>query len=110
MMRLTIRLNKACSERGSRTSTSSHKWEAYRWLQKGLDARREEEAYLKRYVTDEQRSRRLIFSSTPWAVQHWRFWGVARSTRIIHIRAFARAFQNRQLCDGAAIPASDLVH
>jgi hypothetical protein len=23
------------------TSTSSHKWEAYRWLQKGLDARRE---------------------------------------------------------------------
>ena len=25
----------------SRTSASSHKWEAYRWLQKGLDARRE---------------------------------------------------------------------
>ena len=23
------------------TSASSHKWEAYRWLQKGLDARRE---------------------------------------------------------------------
>ena len=23
------------------TSTSSHKWETYRWLQKGLDARRE---------------------------------------------------------------------
>jgi hypothetical protein len=41
-----------------------------------------EGAYLHRYVTDEQRSRRLIFSSTPWAVQHWRFWGVARSTRI----------------------------
>ena len=42
----------------------------------------EEGAYLNRYVTDEQRSRRLIFSSTPRAVQHWRFWGVARSTRI----------------------------
>ena len=27
----------------------------------------EEEAYLNRYVTDEQRSRRLIFSSTPGA-------------------------------------------
>src|SRR6202047_4816329 len=39
-------------------------------------------AYLNRYVTDEQRSRRLIFSSTPWAVQSWRFLGVARSTRI----------------------------
>jgi hypothetical protein len=47
----------------------------------------EEEAYLNRYVTDEQRSRRLIFSSTPWAVQNWRFWRVARSTRMIHIQA-----------------------
>ena len=47
----------------------------------------EEEAYLNRYVTDEQRSRRLIFSSTPWAVQNWRFWRVARSTGMIHIRA-----------------------
>ena len=47
----------------------------------------EEEAYLNRYVTDEQRSRRLLFSSTPWAVQNWRFWRVARSTRMIHIRA-----------------------
>ena len=26
---------------GIGTSTSSHKWETYRWLQKGLDARRE---------------------------------------------------------------------
>jgi hypothetical protein len=47
----------------------------------------EEEGYLNRYVTDEQRSRRLIFSSTPWAVQNRRFWRVARSTRMIHIRA-----------------------
>jgi hypothetical protein len=70
----------------------------------------EEEAYLNRYVTDEQRSRRHIFSSTPWAVQNWRFWRVARSTRMIHIRRFARAFQNRQFCDVAAKPASDLVH
>ena len=47
----------------------------------------EEEAYRNRDVTDEQRSRRLIFSSTPWAVHNWRFWRVARSTGMIHIRA-----------------------
>jgi len=33
----------------------------------GPPARREEGAYLNRYVTDEQRSRRPIFSATLWA-------------------------------------------
>ena len=45
-------------------SASSHKWEAYRWLQKGLDARRERGAYPLRYVTGEQRRRRTLFKPT----------------------------------------------
>ena len=48
----------------------------------GRPARREEGAYPARYVTDEQRSRRLIFSATLWAVAGWLFFCVARSARI----------------------------
>src|ERR1700740_939181 len=42
----------------------------FRCVQNGPPARREEGAYLKRYVTDEQRSRRPIFIATlgPWPV------------------------------------------
>src|SRR5215469_4171028 len=39
-------------------------------------------AYLKRYVTDEQRSRRPIFIATLWAVASWLFFRVARSSRL----------------------------
>jgi ankyrin repeat protein len=46
------------------TSASSRKWEAYRWPQKGLDARRERGAYQQRYVTNEQRRRRTLFKPT----------------------------------------------
>jgi hypothetical protein len=39
-------------------------------------------AYLDRYVTDEQRSRRPIFIATLRAVADWLFFRVARSLRI----------------------------
>ena len=39
-------------------------------------------AYLDRYVTDEQRSRRPIFLATLRAVASWLFFRVARSLRI----------------------------
>jgi hypothetical protein len=46
-----------------------------------------EGAYLKRYVTDEQRSRRPIFIATLWAGASWLFFRVARSTRMTKIWA-----------------------
>ena len=54
----------------------------FRCVQNEPPARREEGAYLKRYVTDEQRSRRPIFNATLWAVASWLFFRVARSARI----------------------------
>jgi hypothetical protein len=44
-------------------------------------------AYLNRYVTDEQRSRRPIFIATLRAGAGWLFFCVARSTRMIQIWA-----------------------
>ena len=44
-------------------------------------------AYLNRYVTDEQRSRRPIFIATLRAVASWLFFCVAHSTRMIQIGA-----------------------
>ena len=41
-----------------------------------------EGAYLDRYVTDEQRSRRPIFNATLRAAAGWLFFRVARSTRM----------------------------
>ena len=59
-----------------------------------------EGAYLDRYVTDEQRSRRLIFSATLRAVASWLFFGVARFLRINSDMLVARALKNSQLTDG----------
>ena len=64
------------------TSVLSPKYEVFCCDQNGPPARREEGAYLKRYVTDEQRSRRPIFIATLWAGVSWLFFRVARSTRI----------------------------
>jgi hypothetical protein len=50
-------------------------------------ARREEGAYLNRYVTDEQRGRRPIFNATLRAGTSWLFFRVARSTRMTQIWA-----------------------
>ena len=44
-------------------------------------------AYLNRYVTDEQRSRRPIFIATLWAGASWLFFCVALSARMIQIGA-----------------------
>jgi hypothetical protein len=41
-----------------------------------------EGAYLKRYIADEQRSRRPIFNATLRAAAGWPFFRVARSLRI----------------------------
>jgi hypothetical protein len=46
-----------------------------------------EGAYLNRYVTNEQRSRRPIFIATLWAGASWLFFRVARSTRMTRIWA-----------------------
>jgi len=51
-------------------------------LKNGPSARREEGAYLDRYVTDEQRGRRPIFNATLRAAASWLFFRVARSTRM----------------------------
>ena len=60
------------------------KWAAGKAFRAGLAV---EGAYLKRYVTDEQRSRRPIFIATLWAGASWLFFRVARSTRMTQIWA-----------------------
>ena len=54
-------------------------------------------AYLDRYVTDEQRSRRPIFIATLRAVASWLFFRVARSLRINSDMLVAPALKNSQL-------------
>src|SRR3984893_9011599 len=79
--------------RWSNTSVLSSKYEVFCCDQNGPPARRSEPdwrmegAYLKRYVTDEQRSRRPIFIATLWAGASWLFFRVARSTRMTKIWA-----------------------
>src|SRR5258708_39115494 len=63
-------------------SVLSPKYEVFCCDQNGPSARSEEGAYLNRYVTDEQRSRRPIFIATLRAAASWLFFGVARSLRI----------------------------
>jgi hypothetical protein len=53
-----------------------------KWPAGPAAAGREEGAYLNRYVTDEQRSRRPIFIATLRAVASWLFFRVAHSSRI----------------------------
>ena len=57
-------------------------------------------AYLNRYVTDEQRSRRPIFIATLRAVASWLFFRVALSLRINSDVLVVRALKNSQLTDG----------
>jgi hypothetical protein len=59
-----------------------------------------EGAYLNRYVTDEQRSRRSIFIATLRAAAGWLFFRVARSSRIGSDMLVARALKNSQLTCG----------
>src|ERR1700748_2251004 len=76
--------------RPDNASVPSPKYEVYCCDQNGPPARREEGAYLNRYVTDEQRSRRPIFIATLWAGASWLFFRVARSTRMTQIWALLR--------------------
>ena len=57
-------------------------------------------AYLSRYVTDEQRSRRPVFNATLRAAASWLFFRVARSLRIDLDMLVARALKNSQLTRG----------
>jgi len=78
----------------------------FRCDQNGPPARRSEPdwqlegAYLERYVTDEQRSRRPIFIATLWAAASRLFSRVARSSRIDSDMLVARALKNCQLTCG----------
>jgi hypothetical protein len=88
------------------TSVLSHKYHGFRCDQNGPPARREEGAYLNRYVTDEQRRRRPIFIATLRAVASWLFFCVAYSSRInsdmlvASASAVRTALKNSQLSDG----------
>ena len=66
-------------------SVLSPKYHVFCCDQNGPAARREEGAYLNRYVTDEQRRRRPIFIATLRAGASWLFFRVARSTRMTQI-------------------------
>src|SRR5215469_13957730 len=75
--------------------------------------RREEGAYRKRYVTDEQRGRPPIFIATHWAAAGWLFFGVARSSRINLDMLVVRALKNSQLIrqlPGCAFRICETVH
>jgi hypothetical protein len=68
-------------------SAPSPKSLEFRCVQNGSSARREEGAYLDRYVTDEQRSSRPVFNATLRAAASWLFFRVARSPRMTQIWA-----------------------
>jgi hypothetical protein len=85
-------------EKGRDTSAPSPKSLGFRCVQNGSSARREEGAYLDRYVTDEQRSSRPIFNATLRAAASWLFFRVARSTVMIQIAAL-RSRLEKQLTD-----------
>ena len=78
----------------------------------GSSARREEGAFLYRYVTDEQRSRRPIFNAALRAAARWQFFCVARSTVMMQIAALRSRLEKqptdlrrspRDLGDGALV-------
>src|SRR6202140_2514679 len=79
-MRSGIRCDSGRKSR--RSSVLSPKYEVFCCDQNGPPARREEGAYLNRYVTDEQRGRRPIFNATLRAAAGWLFFRVARSARM----------------------------
>ena len=82
-------------------SVPSPKSLEFRCVQNGSSARREEGAYLDRYVTDEQRSSRPIFNATLRAAASWLFFRVARSTVMVQIAAL-RSRLEKQPTDLAA--------
>ena len=100
------------------SSAPSPKSLGLRCVQNGPPARREEGAYLNRYVTDEQRGRRPIFNATLRAAASWLFFRVARSAVMIQIAAL-RSRLEKQPTDlrrsprdlgGGALDRDALVH
>jgi hypothetical protein len=89
------------------------KWAAGKAVRAGLAV---EGAYLNRYVTDEQRSRRPIFNEILWAAASWLFFRVARSLRInldmlVATASPARtALKNSQLTCGDVTIICETVH
>jgi hypothetical protein len=87
-----------------------------KWAADPAAAGREEGAYLDRYVTDEQRSRRPIFIATLRAVASWWFFRVAHSLRInsdmlvASASAARTALKNSQLAGGDATIVCETVH
>jgi hypothetical protein len=73
------------------------KWAVGKAVRAGLAL---EGAYLNRYLTDEQRSRRPIFIATLWAAASWLFFRVARSLHIDLDMLVARALKNSRLTCG----------
>src|SRR3984957_17685729 len=99
---------------GQNTSVPSPKSLEFCCVQNGSSARREEGAYLDRYVTDEQRSSRPIFNATLRAAASWLFFCVARSTVMIQIAALRSRLEkqptdlrrsSRDLGDGTLAPS-----
>ena len=89
------------------------KWAAGKAARAGLAVRAGlalEGAYLKRYVTDEQRRRRPIFNATLRAAAGLLFFRVARSSRIDLDMLVARALKNSQLTRGDVIIICETVH
>jgi hypothetical protein len=74
-----------------------------KWAAGPSAAGREDGAYLDRYVTDEQLSRRPIFIATLRAVASWLFSGLAHSSRtnldmlVVKASAARTALKNSQL-------------
>jgi hypothetical protein len=85
------------SELQTDPSVLSPKYEVCCCDQNGPPARREEGAYLNRYVTDEERSRRPIFIATLRAGASWLFFRVARSTRMTQIWALRSRLEKQPI-------------
>jgi hypothetical protein len=67
-------------------------------------------AYLNRYVTDDQRSRRAIFIATLRAGASWLFFRVARSLRKDLSMLVARALKIGKMADGGMPPTYETTH
>ena len=63
-----------------------------------------------RYVTNEQRRRRILFKPTLWAVASWLIFCVALSLRIDSDMLVVRALKVSQLTDGGMPPTYDSMH
>jgi hypothetical protein len=63
-----------------------------------------------RYVTNEERRRRILFKPTLWAVASWLIFCVALSLRIDSDMLVVRALKISQLTDGGMPPTYDSMH